>query len=177
MLRYTHPPHTQNGVNGLIYETRYYKIKKCTSELIRNILVLKLSVKPFVKYFGKENLIWRLVNICDSEISSDLLLFISPITYEFVFLCLYLVDTGRTFRMAESSNVNQARVILWGVPRCLSTSFLKCMTNVEDSICWHEPYLYANTDFTSVYISEVKVKLRCKNMCDESDKKWEGSHF
>ncbi|XP_072049364.1 uncharacterized protein [Amphiura filiformis] len=36
-----------------------------------------------------------------------------------------------------------ARVILWGTPRCLSTAFLKAMTHVDDSIVWHEPYLYA----------------------------------
>ena len=44
--------------------------------------------------------------------------------------------------MADSTK--QSRVILWGVPRCVSTSFLKCLTFVEDSVVWHEPYLYAN---------------------------------
>ena len=36
------------------------------------------------------------------------------------------------------------RVILWSVPRAVSTSFLKCMTFVDKSTVWHEPYLWAN---------------------------------
>lgn len=60
--------------------------------------------------------------------------------------------------MSESS---QSRVILWGVPRSVSTSFLKCMTSVEDSIVWHEPYLYANmtgTDGTNTAYFKSKME-------------------
>ena len=40
-------------VSGFIYKTRYYKIEKCTSKLIRNILVSKWSVKPICEMFWK----------------------------------------------------------------------------------------------------------------------------
>ena len=38
---------------------------------------------------------------------------------------------------------NQARVILWSVPRSASTAFEMSMSNVKDSIIWHEPFLCA----------------------------------
>ena len=60
-----------------------------------------------------------------------------------------------------SENTKQARVILWGVPRSISTSFLKCLTFVEDSVCWHEPYLYANmvgTDGTNTPVTQKMMK-------------------
>ena len=67
-----------------------------------------------------------------------------------------------------SENTKQARVILWGVPRSISTSFLKCLTFVEDSVCWHEPYLYANmtgtdgtnTPFTQKMMKEMMVSRK-----------------
>ena len=43
-------------MNGFIYKTRYYKIEKCTSKLIRNILVSKLSVKPIYEMFWKRKI-------------------------------------------------------------------------------------------------------------------------
>ena len=45
-----------DSVNGLIYKTRYYKMEKCTSKLIRNILVSKLSVKPICEMFWKRKI-------------------------------------------------------------------------------------------------------------------------
>ncbi len=39
---------------------------------------------------------------------------------------------------------SQSRVFLWCLPRSVSTSFLKCMTFVENSQIWHEPYMWAN---------------------------------
>ncbi|XP_072047606.1 uncharacterized protein [Amphiura filiformis] len=33
------------------------------------------------------------------------------------------------------------KVFLWACPRTLSTSFLKCMTYVPDTVAWHEPYI------------------------------------
>ncbi|XP_072036914.1 uncharacterized protein [Amphiura filiformis] len=33
------------------------------------------------------------------------------------------------------------KVFLWTTPRTVSTSFLKCMTYVPDTVAWHEPYL------------------------------------
>ena len=33
------------------------------------------------------------------------------------------------------------RVILWGVPRCLSTAFMRAISNVDDFLVWYEPYL------------------------------------
>ena len=42
-----------NNPNGLIHETMYYKIGKCTSKFIRNILISKLSVKPVCEMFWK----------------------------------------------------------------------------------------------------------------------------
>ncbi|XP_072016303.1 uncharacterized protein [Amphiura filiformis] len=38
---------------------------------------------------------------------------------------------------------NQTRVILWSVPRSTSTAFEMCMSNVKDSVIWHEPFLCA----------------------------------
>ena len=55
--------------------------------------------------------------------------------------------------------VKQARVILWGVPRSISTSFLKCLTFVEDSVCWHEPYLYAQFAGTDGLCTEFIQKM------------------
>ena len=81
--------------------------------------------------------------------------------------CILLCDCryyiAETIKMAE--NEKQARVILWGVPRCVSTSFLKCLTFVEDSVCWYEPYLMANmmgtdgtlTPFLQQIMKEFKV--------------------
>ncbi|XP_022110219.1 branched-chain-amino-acid aminotransferase-like protein 1 [Acanthaster planci] len=37
----------------------------------------------------------------------------------------------------------QARVILWALPRTLSTAFLKCMSGVPDSKMFYEPYTAA----------------------------------
>ena len=65
-----------DSVNGLIYKTRYYKMEKCTSKLIRNILVSKLSVKPICEMFWKRkfndymfnwNNIWKNVPLITSE--------------------------------------------------------------------------------------------------------------
>ena len=42
------------------------------------------------------------------------------------------------------ANKKPSRVILWSTPRSVSTAFLKCMTFVERSIIWHEPYIFAN---------------------------------
>ena len=65
-----------DSVNGLIYKTRYYKIGKCTSKLIRNILVSKLSVKPICEIFWKRkfnnymfnwNNIWKNVPLITNE--------------------------------------------------------------------------------------------------------------
>ncbi|XP_072043357.1 uncharacterized protein [Amphiura filiformis] len=39
---------------------------------------------------------------------------------------------------------NPARVILWSTPRSVSTAFLKCITFVDRSIAWHEPFIFAN---------------------------------
>ncbi|XP_072028015.1 uncharacterized protein [Amphiura filiformis] len=41
----------------------------------------------------------------------------------------------------ENSDI--IRVMLWSVPRSVSTSFLKCMTNVPNSQTWYEPYWMA----------------------------------
>ncbi|XP_072016859.1 uncharacterized protein [Amphiura filiformis] len=38
------------------------------------------------------------------------------------------------------ANSDIIRVMLWSVPRSVSTSFLKCMTSVPDSKTWHEPF-------------------------------------
>ena len=65
-----------DSVNGLIYKTRYYKIEKCTSKLIRNILVSRLSVKPICEFFWKRkfndymfnwNNIWKNVPLITNE--------------------------------------------------------------------------------------------------------------
>ena len=51
----------------------------------------------------------------------------------------------KCLKMAEitTMNPNCTRVMLWCVPRTVSTSFLKCMTSVPNSQCWYEPYLMA----------------------------------
>ncbi|XP_072021787.1 uncharacterized protein [Amphiura filiformis] len=41
----------------------------------------------------------------------------------------------------ENSDIS--RVMLWSLPRSVSTSFLKCMTNVQNSQTWFEPYMQA----------------------------------
>ncbi|XP_072025492.1 uncharacterized protein [Amphiura filiformis] len=43
-----------------------------------------------------------------------------------------------------TSHNKQARVLLWGVPRSVSTSFANCMTYVQDSVVWFEPYFAAD---------------------------------
>ncbi|XP_072040327.1 uncharacterized protein [Amphiura filiformis] len=43
--------------------------------------------------------------------------------------------------MAGESPVCPLKVFLWTCPRIVSTSFLKCMTYVPDTVAWHEPYL------------------------------------
>ena len=53
---------------------------------------------------------------------------------------------GNVCNMAEETIMhsnNCTRVMLWCIPRSVSTSFLKCMTNVPSSQCWFEPYLMA----------------------------------
>ncbi|XP_072051997.1 uncharacterized protein [Amphiura filiformis] len=66
-----------------------------------------------------------------------------------------------------AAKTNQTRVILWGVPRCVSTTFLKCLTFVEDSVCWYEPYLQAQlfgtdgsiTPFLKEILSQMKDQM------------------
>ncbi|XP_072021777.1 uncharacterized protein [Amphiura filiformis] len=41
-------------------------------------------------------------------------------------------------------NSDLIRVMLWSLPRSVSTSFLKCITNVPNSQTWYEPYLMAS---------------------------------
>ena len=43
-----------------------------------------------------------------------------------------------------SSEESPSRVIVWSTPRSISTAFLKCMTFVDNSVAWHEPYVFAN---------------------------------
>ncbi len=43
--------------------------------------------------------------------------------------------------MADETPSGPLKVYLWTTPRTVSTSFLKCMTNVPDTVAWHEPYL------------------------------------
>ncbi|XP_072024659.1 uncharacterized protein [Amphiura filiformis] len=40
-------------------------------------------------------------------------------------------------------NSDIIRVMLWSLPRSVSTSFLKCITNVPNSQTWYEPYYMA----------------------------------
>ena len=51
-----------DSVNGLIYKTRYYKIEKCTSKLIQNILASKFSVKPICEMFWKRKFNYYMFN-------------------------------------------------------------------------------------------------------------------
>ena len=60
----------------LLGKIRYYKVEKCTSKLIRNILVSKLSVKPVCEMFWKRkfndylfnwNNIWKNVPLITNE--------------------------------------------------------------------------------------------------------------
>ena len=39
---------------------------------------------------------------------------------------------------------HQARVILWAIPRTLSTAFLKCMSGIPNSMMFYEPYTSAH---------------------------------
>ncbi|XP_072014835.1 uncharacterized protein [Amphiura filiformis] len=43
--------------------------------------------------------------------------------------------------MAREAPAGPLKVFLWASPRTVSTSFLKCMTYVPDTVAWHEPYL------------------------------------
>ncbi len=43
--------------------------------------------------------------------------------------------------MAGETPSGPLKVFLWTTPRTVSTSFLKCMTYVPDTVAWHEPYL------------------------------------
>ncbi|XP_072036879.1 uncharacterized protein [Amphiura filiformis] len=43
--------------------------------------------------------------------------------------------------MASEVPTGPLKVFLWTTPRTVSTSFLKCMTYVPDTVAWHEPYL------------------------------------
>ena len=43
--------------------------------------------------------------------------------------------------MAGETPSGPLKVFLWTAPRTVSTSFLKCMTYVPDTVAWHEPYL------------------------------------
>ncbi len=42
---------------------------------------------------------------------------------------------------ASPSTIPSKRVFLWGTPRCLSTAFLRGLSNVDDFQIWYEPYL------------------------------------
>ena len=39
-----------------------------------------------------------------------------------------------------ASQEGPLKVFLWTTPRSMSTTFLKCMTFVPDTVAWHEPY-------------------------------------
>ena len=43
----------------------------------------------------------------------------------------------------QGDDVQGVRVIIWGVPRCRSTVFLKCLSGIEDSSVWFRPYTFA----------------------------------
>ncbi len=77
----------------------------------------------------------------------------------------------KCLKMADftTMNPNCTRVMLWCLPRSVSTSFLKCMTNVPNSQCWYEPYLMA------CYFS--KYGKNRKHLLAEIEGKWgaEGS--
>ena len=45
------------STNRLIYKRMFYKIEKCTSKLIWNILISNLSVKPISEMFWKRKFI------------------------------------------------------------------------------------------------------------------------
>ena len=45
--------------------------------------------------------------------------------------------------MASKSDDPIRRVIVWGVPRCLSTAFMRAISNVDNFLVWYEPYLMA----------------------------------
>ncbi len=66
-------------------------------------------------------------------------------------------------------NPNCTCVMLWCIPRLVSTSFLKCMTNVPNSQCWYEPYLMA-CDFSKYGKNrkEVLAEMQDKWIADES---------
>ena len=55
---------------------------------------------------------------------------------------------------------NPARVILWSTPRSISTAFLKCMTFVDNSVIWHEPFVFANRCAPDGTIRAVIEKTR-----------------
>ncbi|XP_054768592.2 uncharacterized protein LOC129276201 [Lytechinus pictus] len=60
--------------------------------------------------------------------------------------------------MASTENGHSrdgSKTILWCVPRAISTAFAKCLSNIEDTEVWFEPYTYS-------YVTRVEYELQTK---------------
>eukprot|EP00057_Strongylocentrotus_purpuratus_P008748 XP_011663222.1 PREDICTED: branched-chain-amino-acid aminotransferase-like protein 1 isoform X2 [Strongylocentrotus purpuratus] len=59
--------------------------------------------------------------------------------------------------MASTSNetVGGSKTILWCVPRAISTAFAKCLSHIEESEVWFEPYTFS-------YVARVEYGLHTK---------------
>ncbi|XP_041480481.1 branched-chain-amino-acid aminotransferase-like protein 1 [Lytechinus variegatus] len=52
-------------------------------------------------------------------------------------------------------NGDESRTVLWCVPRAISTAFAKCLSYIEDTEVWFEPYVYT-------YMARVEYELHSK---------------
>ncbi|XP_033108817.1 branched-chain-amino-acid aminotransferase-like protein 2 [Anneissia japonica] len=72
----------------------------------------------------------------------------------------------------------QVRVILWSIPRTVSTAFVKCMSNLDDVQIIQEPFECAfkvgpesKRHFREHFVAKSdKIKLECDSGCWDADK-------
>ena len=58
------------------------------------------------------------------------------------------------------STIPSKRVFLWGTPRCLSTAFLRGLSNVDDFQVWYEPYLMVKKrDIDFPWMKELDLSM------------------
>ena len=56
---------------------------------------------------------------------------------------------------SSQGEIASTRTFLWCVPRSVSTAFAKCLSFINDTEVWFEPYAYS-------YVARVEYKLHTK---------------
>ena len=78
---------------------------------------------------------------------------------------------------SPNGNVERSRTILWCVPRAISSAFAKCLSFIDGSEVWFEPYTYsyaarkvckefAQIDFPMEYEGNEEIFQKAKGIID-----------